>query len=87
MKRALLRKLGAEEEHRTRHDQMIVKCGDAEIGVALISRGSDEMRSREIGNVARSLKISEHQLKELVSCTLSGEDYCRLVMGDDPGIS
>jgi hypothetical protein len=84
LKRALVKKLSAEEEQGAKHGRMIVQCDGMEIGRALLSRGSDEMSGREIGNVARSLRIKEHQLKELVSCTLSGEDYCALVTGAKP---
>lgn len=81
LKRVLRKKLNATEESKKKHDVMVVYCGGTMIGEALISRGSDDAKGREIGNVARSLGISEHNLKELVACTLSGEDYCKLVLG------
>lgn len=83
LKRVLAKKLGAEEKQRAKHDWMIVQCDGVEVGKVLLSRGSDEMTGREIGNVARSLNIKEHQLKELVSCTLSGEQYCQLATKPD----
>jgi hypothetical protein len=42
----------------------------------LASHGQGEMTNREIGHVASSLNLSERQLRELVSCTMSREALC-----------
>ena len=85
MRRALNKKTDStDEEDAKKHDRVWVKIADKLIGPVLVSRGSDEMRNREIGNCARSLGLKEHELRELVGCSLSRDDFARLT-GCVPG--
>ena len=76
LRRMLRSKLNSEVEHGGKHDGWDVYCGSSYRGRVLDSRGDGEMRGHEIGNVARSLGVSERQLRELVSCAMSREQYC-----------
>ncbi len=76
LRRMLGTKLRAEERHRSKHDQWLVRCDDGPRGVVLVSRGDGEMNQREIRIVARSLGVNIAELRELVSCSMSREAYC-----------
>jgi hypothetical protein len=69
-------KLGAESKGGRKHDTWNVFCGDVYVGTVLDSHGKGELTGREIGNIARSLRLNEHQLKELQRCTMSKDDFC-----------
>jgi hypothetical protein len=69
-------KLGASSVPKSKHDTWHVYCGEVYVGCVLDSRGKGEVKGRELGNIARSLRLSEHQLKELQRCTLSKEQFC-----------
>lgn len=77
--RVLNKKLRIERVPGSKHERLSVFCDDKVVGTALISHGSGEMRSREIGNVARSLGLNERQFRDLIACNISGEEYCELV--------
>lgn len=76
LRRMLTRKLKAIREDGTRHEIWKVFCGDKYVGRVLVTHGDGEMRGHEIGNVADSLNINEHELKELVRCTMSRDEFC-----------
>lgn len=79
LQRVLNKKLRTELVPGSKHGRLSVFCDDKIVGTALISHGSGEMHSREIGNVARSLGLNERQLRDLVACNISGDQYCELV--------
>lgn len=69
-------KLSCAHKPGTKHDMWIVKDDTATIiGRVLDSHGKGEVKSREIGNIARSLSTNEHTFKEIVSCTVSRAQY------------
>lgn len=76
MRRALGGKLKAEKRTGKKHDLWFVECDGKLVGEVLDSHGQGEMTNREIGHVASSLNLSERQLRELMSCTMSREDFC-----------
>lgn len=75
----LKQKLQAEHEYGTKHDFWYVRCDGKLVGKVKDVKGDGELHNRERGNVADSLKINEHTLRGLVSCTVSKEDFCRQV--------
>lgn len=76
LRRMLRSKLKAEHRPGTKHDRWFVSCDDIVRGFVTDSHGEGEMRGHEIGHVARGIGISERQLRDLVSCTMSREEYC-----------
>lgn len=76
LRRALNGKLKATRKPGKKHDLWFVECHGKRVGEVLDSHGDGEMRNREIGHVASSLNLSERHLRELVSCTISREDFC-----------
>lgn len=80
IQRMLRVKLGATEAPGAKHNTWHVYCGDAYVGRVLVSHGKGELTGREIGNIARSLKLNEHRLKDLERCTMSRDEFCVAVV-------
>jgi hypothetical protein len=76
LRRTLGGKLKASKRQGKKHDLWFVECDGRRVGEVLDSHGQGEMTNREIGHVASSLNLSERQVRELVSCTLSKEEFC-----------
>lgn len=76
LRRALGGKLKAQKKPGKKHDLWLVECDGKRVGEVLDSHGQGEMKNREIGHVASSLNLSERHLRELVSCTMSREEFC-----------
>lgn len=76
LRRTLKGKLKAEERPGKKHNLWFVECDGRRVGEVLDSHGQGEMTNREIGHVAKSLNLSERQIRELVSCTMSKEEFC-----------
>lgn len=72
----LRRALGGKLKAQKKHDLWLVECDGKRVGEVLDSHGQGEMKNREIGHVASSLNLSERHLRELVSCTMSREEFC-----------
>lgn len=85
IRRMLRGKLGAEPKNGAKHDTWDVYCGDVFIGTVLDSHGKGELTGRERGNIARSLLINEHKLKELERCDMSKDEFCAEVAGKAGG--
>ena len=75
-------KLGGSIQSGSKHDLGFVSCGGQFVAQITIGRHK-EMRNREIGNCARSLRLNENRFKALVSCTLSSDEYCALITEED----
>lgn len=69
-----------ESQSGSRHERIWVTVDGKVVGPVLISRGSDEMKDREIGNCARSLGLKERPFRDFVSCTQSREQFAALVV-------
>lgn len=80
MRHCMRKKLGATHHPGRKHDQWYIYCGATAVGIVLDSHGDGEMKNHEIGNVARSLRINEHDFKELQRCNLSAEKYCEVIL-------
>jgi hypothetical protein len=72
-------KLGSEPRNGRKHDTWDVYCGEFYVGRVLDSHGKGELTSREIGHIARDLRLNEFKLKELERCTMSKEEFCTFV--------
>lgn len=84
MSRVLRKKLGAVETKGKKHDFLWVKCGDRLVGGVKMSRGGVEMKNREIGGSAQSLRINEYQFRALIGCSLEGNEFCAIVFPPEP---
>jgi hypothetical protein len=76
LRRTLQKKLGAQHEKGTKHDFWHVYCGETYVGKVKDVHGDGEVRNHERGHVARGLNISEHDLRDMVACTFSRDDFC-----------
>jgi hypothetical protein len=80
LRSALARKTDSkEEEAGSRHDRIWVTVDGLIVGPILMSRGSDEMRGREIGNCARSLGLKEGAFRHFVDCTMGRDEFAAAV--------
>ena len=76
LRRVLGGKLKGQKRPGKKHDLWFVECDAQRVGEVLDSHGQGEVTNREIGHVASSLNLSERNLRELVSCTMSREEFC-----------
>jgi hypothetical protein len=76
LRRALRTKLKAEHRGGKKHDLWFVECDGKPVGHVLDSHGDGEMRGHEIGHVASSLNLNERQLRELVRCHMTRDEFC-----------
>lgn len=74
-------KLGAEHRAGRKHNSWHVYCGEFYVGRVLDSHGKGELTGRELGHIARDLKLNEFKLKELERCAMSQEEFCAYVTG------
>ena len=81
IRRLLTGKLKSSIVAGGKHDTSDIFCGESHVGTVLISRGRGELTSREIGNIARSLRLNEYKLKALERCDMSREAFCAEVSG------
>ena len=80
LRKALQQKTDSKDEDQgTRHDRVWVTVNGMTVGPVLISRGSDEMKNREIGNCARSLGLKEGPFREFVACPMTREEFAAAV--------
>jgi hypothetical protein len=78
VRRALGTKLRGTLQTGKKHDFYLILCGDVPVGTVMVSRGSDDVKSREAKHCADSLDIGASDFKKLVACTLSRKDFCAL---------
>ena len=78
LRRVLAKKLGATHVPGTKHDFWHVYCGEIYVGKVKDVKGGGEVRNHERGNIADSLCINENNLKKLVACTLTKEEFCQM---------
>jgi hypothetical protein len=76
LRRVLQGKLQAERRSGKKHDLWFVACDGKLVSRVLDSHGDGEMRGHEIGHVAQSLGLRERELRELVRCHLTREEFC-----------
>lgn len=76
--RAKVEKFGGRIQPGKKHDQAWIQCGDQWFGPARIGHHMKPMESHEIGGCARFLCISEHDFKEMVTCRIQHQEYCRI---------
>ncbi len=76
LRRVLGGKLKAQKRPGKKHDLWFVECDEKRVGEVLDSHGQGDLTNREIGHVASSLNLSERHLRELVSCTMSRQEFC-----------
>lgn len=75
LRRALGGKLKSQCNKGAKHDTWHISNDNGPVGIVLDVHGDGEMKSREIGNVARSMHINEYTLKEIVRCNISRDQY------------
>jgi hypothetical protein len=75
----LRKKLDAEHAPGKKHDFWHVHCDGVYVGRVKDVHGRGEVTNPERGGIADSLKLNEYDLRALVSCTLSREEFCAKV--------
>jgi hypothetical protein len=78
MHAVLVNKLGFYVEER-RHRVYLLEVRGKTVAQTLMSHGARELDDRLLGLVARQMGVTLSQLKALVKCTLSRDDYLRLL--------
>lgn len=80
LRTALQRKTDSKDEKQSkRHDRIWVTVDGKVVGPVLLSRGSDEMKDREIGNCAKSLGLKEGPFRQFVECTMGRDEFAAAV--------
>lgn len=79
VRRLVTGKLGGQISPGSKHDFGWVPCDGKWIGRLKISRGEGDLTAPEVGHCARSIHLSESRFRALEECSLSREEFFRIV--------
>jgi hypothetical protein len=75
---ALVNKLGFRRENR-KHKFYLLEIAGNLVRKTMISHGERQIGDKLLSTMARELGITRRQLEDIVACTLSRDDYLRLI--------
>ena len=81
MDRTLVHKLGFVREER-RHRVYCLEVNGVTVAQTLISHGARDIDTVLLGLMARQMGVSQRQLRGIVDCSVTRNDYLRIVQAE-----
>jgi len=82
MRRMLTQKLQAVESPGSGHNKYLIIHEGTLVARTVLSRSYTEIDDSLLSAIARQLLINTNQLRHLMDCSLSREEYFAVVLGD-----
>lgn len=71
----LVNKFKFDEIKKTKHDALILVVDGRQVAYTQFSRSREDIRDKMFGMIARQIGVTSPDLKKMVGCTKSREEY------------
>jgi thiamine monophosphate kinase len=77
--KCLEKKFHFAEEAGSKHEKYVLRVGNRKAAMTFFSRSHTDISDGLLSKIARQLGVDSKTLLEMVDCTVSNEDYLRLL--------